>query len=412
MIPKFFGQFLLERRIITAHELCQAIDYQYTQKQMMGELAVKDGLMTEEQVNAIRHLQKATDRYFGELAVEKKYITDEQLKKLMLKQKNSHIFLGDALVKLGILSSEEIQKQLENFREDQKGVDDMIDIPLRHPLKEYFYHFIDLTIKLLRRMAHIDAKIGEIEIRELETVTRPINAVIQFSEDLTLHFLLGLSAEAGEKIASEFLEENIDDPELIRENTGEFLNVVCGNIATKLQMLGIKTQISVPHIFENNEKPFYQYTNNGKALVIPLITNYGNCELQIILKELEVYVGNKKAVLIVDDSKSVAYKLTKIIERLNDFEVAGHAKDGKEALELYRKLKPDLVTMDIVLPDKTGLEVIKEIKEEFPDANIIVISSVGGSQDKLFQAIQAGAKNVIVKPFEEDTVREIFIQSV
>ena len=89
-----------------------------------------------------------------------------------------------------------------------------------------------------------------------------------------------------------------------------------------------------------------------------------------------------------------------------------HATSAEEGIEKYEELKPDLVTMDIVLPGINGLEATKKIREKFTDANIVVISSVGGGQEKLFEAIQAGAKKVIVKPFEEDRVKEIFYQSV
>jgi len=105
-------------------------------------------------------------------------------------------------------------------------------------------------------------------------------------------------------------------------------------------------------------------------------------------------------------------KIGNIIKKMADFELAYHATSGEEGIKKYEEIRPDLVTMDIVLPGINGIESIKKIKEKDPDANIVVISSVGGGQDKLFEAIQAGAKNVIVKPFEEDRVKEIFYQSV
>lgn len=414
MIPKFFGQFLLERRIINSDQLSKAIDYQQKQKLKLGELAVQEGFMDQAQVDQVRNAQKSTDKFFGEICVEKGLLTPDQLKKIITLQKNNHVYLGESLVHLGILSQDEVRKQLDNFKEDQKEIDEHeVKISINHPKKEYFFHFIDLTVKLLRRVANVETKVGDMEIREDKCEPHYVTAVIEFSEDINLKFIISLNEEVAKIIAKEFLEEEITDPEMIAENTGEFLNVICGNISTKLQILGLKTQISVPQFFRKSEHPEIQYESNEKALLFPLITTQGDCEVQLVIKNIDsAQAGNKKRILIVDDSRSVAYKLTKIVDRLTDFEVVGHAQNAKDAIAMYRELKPDLVTMDIVLPDKSGLDVIKDIKNVDSDANIVVISSVGGGQDKLFEAIQAGAKNVIVKPFEEDTVREIFIQSV
>jgi two-component system chemotaxis response regulator CheY len=179
---------------------------------------------------------------------------------------------------------------------------------------------------------------------------------------------------------------------------------------------GKKIQISVPKMIKGFDKPTMLVKVSEKAVVFPLTTTKGYCEVQVFIHEEVTGKDNgksgKKTVLIVDDSKSVAFKLGKIIEDMEDFEVIYHATSGEEAVEKYAELKPDLVTMDIVLPGMSGIEAIKTIKDKDAKANIIVISSVAGGQEKLFEAIQAGAKNVIVKPFEEERVKEIFYQSV
>ena len=83
----------------------------------------------------------------------------------------------------------------------------------------------------------------------------------------------------------------------------------------------------------------------------------------------------------------------------------GEAENGREAVELYRKLKPEIVTMDITMPEMTGLDAVKEIKKEFPDAKIVMCSSMG-QQKMVMDAIEAGAKDYIVKPFNENRVNE------
>ncbi|MCI1591055.1 response regulator [Heyndrickxia oleronia] len=96
--------------------------------------------------------------------------------------------------------------------------------------------------------------------------------------------------------------------------------------------------------------------------------------------------------------------LTNMLKKANHI-VIGEAENGREAVELYRKLKPEIVTMDITMPEMTGLDAVKEIKKEFPDAKIVMCSSMG-QQKMVMDAIEAGAKDYIVKPFNENRVNE------
>lgn len=104
-------------------------------------------------------------------------------------------------------------------------------------------------------------------------------------------------------------------------------------------------------------------------------------------------------ILIVDDSSFVREMLTKELIK-NGFEVVGEAENGKDAIKKYKQLKPDLVTMDMVMPkieDIDGIVAIREIMKIDPQARIIMISAV--EQDAhIIEAIQAGAKDYIVKP--------------
>ncbi|WP_158735982.1 response regulator [Alteribacillus sp. YIM 98480] len=110
------------------------------------------------------------------------------------------------------------------------------------------------------------------------------------------------------------------------------------------------------------------------------------------------------SVLIVDDASFMRMMIKDILEK-NDFDIAGEAANGQEAVELYNELQPDLVTMDITMPEKDGIEALKEIKSSSPGANIIMCSAMG-QQAMVIDAIQAGAKDFIVKPFQADRVMD------
>jgi two-component system chemotaxis response regulator CheY len=109
-------------------------------------------------------------------------------------------------------------------------------------------------------------------------------------------------------------------------------------------------------------------------------------------------------ILIVDDAAFMRMMIKDILSK-NGFEVVGEAENGAVAVEKYAELKPDLVTMDITMPEMDGIEALKKIKQSDPGARIVMCSAMG-QQAMVVEAIQAGARDFIVKPFQADRVLE------
>lgn len=109
-----------------------------------------------------------------------------------------------------------------------------------------------------------------------------------------------------------------------------------------------------------------------------------------------------KKVLIVDDAVFMRMKLRDILEK-NGYEVVAEAQNGLEAIERYNETSPDLVTMDITMPEMDGVEALKKIKAEHPEAKVLMCSAMG-QQGMVMDAIRAGAVDFIVKPFDSDRV--------
>lgn len=107
-------------------------------------------------------------------------------------------------------------------------------------------------------------------------------------------------------------------------------------------------------------------------------------------------------ILIVDDAAFMRMMLKDILTK-GGHTVVGEAGNGLEAIEQYGKLRPDLVTMDITMPEMEGIDALKRIKQNDPSARVIMCSAMG-QQGMVVQAIQAGAKDFIVKPFQSDRV--------
>ena len=109
-------------------------------------------------------------------------------------------------------------------------------------------------------------------------------------------------------------------------------------------------------------------------------------------------------ILVVDDAAFMRMMIKDSLSK-NGFEVVGEAENGQIAVEKYKELKPDLVTMDITMPELDGIGAVKEIKKINPAA-VIVMCSAMGQQSMVIEAIQAGARDFIVKPFQADRVVE------
>lgn len=116
--------------------------------------------------------------------------------------------------------------------------------------------------------------------------------------------------------------------------------------------------------------------------------------------------NNKKKIMCVDDAQFTRNILKKIINKTDFSQVVAEAGDGEEAIEKYKEVQPDLVTMDLVMPVKGGIETIEELLKIDEDALIIVVSALG-QEALVLEAAKKGAKDFIQKPFKNEQVLEV-----
>lgn len=109
-----------------------------------------------------------------------------------------------------------------------------------------------------------------------------------------------------------------------------------------------------------------------------------------------------KRVLIVDDAAFMRMALKRMLKK-HGFEVVGEAENGAVAVSKYMECNPDIVTMDITMPEMSGLKAVKAIKAIDPHANVVMVSAMG-QENMVIEAVTNGAKAFIVKPFKEDHV--------
>lgn len=110
-------------------------------------------------------------------------------------------------------------------------------------------------------------------------------------------------------------------------------------------------------------------------------------------------------ILIVDDSRT-SRKILKGILEGEGYDVVGEATNGQEGYDRYVELKPDVVTMDITMPVLDGIEALKKIKSEYPDAKVVMVTAAG-QKTKMVEAVQNGASEFVSKPFEPEQLKKI-----
>lgn len=109
-------------------------------------------------------------------------------------------------------------------------------------------------------------------------------------------------------------------------------------------------------------------------------------------------------VLIVDDARFMRRVVADVVSAAGH-EVAGEAHDGTLVLERYRELRPDVVTLDVTMPGKDGLTVLRELLEEHPDARVVMCTAVG-QEPKVMEAMRIGAREYVLKPFRAERLEQ------
>lgn len=112
-----------------------------------------------------------------------------------------------------------------------------------------------------------------------------------------------------------------------------------------------------------------------------------------------------KRILIVDDTIFMRVKLKSLLEKWG-YEVLGEAVNGLDAVEKFTELRPDVVLMDITMPEMDGIAALKEIKKIDPKAVVVMVSAMG-QERSVKEAVLAGARNFVIKPFQDDKIQEV-----
>ncbi len=277
--------------------------------------------------------------------------------------------------------------------------------------RDYLQEEIGLKVSRAKpRTGNMDA----LQLRDVTAVVctdGPVKLLIVFSFQRPL-------LEHIREVVTAGLEVLPDERELfLRETAAETMNFILGHATADLAEENNDMRLSPPTVIDEEKN----ILRPKKAIFtsIEMATSHGILDINFIGpsdlfdQKLNI-VGDEEAqggnmhplkVLIVDDSLLTVRTLTGMLTELGHL-VVQTAGSGAQALDAYRQVKPDLVTMDITMPDMDGIEATGGILKEFPDANIIMVTS-HGQQGMVMKAVKAGAKGYVLKPIKPEKLREM-----
>lgn len=211
------------------------------------------------------------------------------------------------------------------------------------------------------------------------------------------------------RMAQHVMQTEEIGPRDIEDVAKEYLNVLCGHFVSRLfRLTRIPARFSVPVFCEGRRAPegyragfALTYVGDGGERL--QLTHYLPLETDDLPETDEK--GSrfmKKQVMVVDDSRMTELQIRKFLEG-SDFELAAYCDNGEDAIARYGEVRPDVVTMDIIMPGIDGLETAKIILEEHPDARIVMVSSLI-YDDTISEAQKVGAKTFLYKPLTREAL--------
>ncbi|QOY35625.1 hypothetical protein AWH56_023615 [Anaerobacillus isosaccharinicus] len=283
MFSKFFGNFLLNKGIITSQQLNEVFQEEKSSHVKLGILALNKGFMTLEQIEEVNEAQMATDKRFGEIAIEKGYLNIDKLEELLTGQKTSYLLISQILLDKNILTMEQISKHLFNYKNEngltnedlQELTSDNIEKIISNSLQlknSTIEEYIVLLVKNIER--HLHEKTFVEELKELPT-GYPLTANQKIVGEYSLDTYFMLNEQAFIKLASIFAEEVLTEiDELCISAVLEYLNLHNGIFIVNEVDKGFDIDLEVQRLVEavsfSDGTSYFKFTFADIELVVGL----------------------------------------------------------------------------------------------------------------------------------------------
>lgn len=291
MYTQYLGQYLFNKNLISANQLCELLSLEDATRVKLGVLAINSGFMTAKQVEEVHELQRAMDRRFGEIAIGKGYLTPPQLNDLLSQQDSRHLGLSQAIVDKGYLTLAQLETALNHFKEDtqlsseelkiiQSGdVDKIVPLFLDFPendCPQFYYDYVTLLLKNIIRFLNERPVLSRPE----PVLRKPTDGWLISQQAIGLYTIstgLILSDSVLVDLASRFSQESIDHVnELAKDSICEFLNLNNGLFLINLSDKGFEFDLKPQSIAQTYDTPAAGYR-------IPIDLSCGRIELVLFI---------------------------------------------------------------------------------------------------------------------------------
>lgn len=423
MFTQLFSNYLVKEKLISEADSRKYQDEIQNTRLKLGAIAINEGWLTPEQSEELNNLQTQENKRFGELAVEKGYLSQDQVEQIFKKQGLSANKYHQILCDNGF-SNKDISGYLDDFRKELGFTNEELEalrnddydriVQLFAPSRdEYVSKLSTIVIKNICRFITTDFYMEPMyKADELEYSMLMCQKSAGY-RNIYLGIAAGDNFDGIMTMAKGFAGNvTITTSDEAYDAVCELNNVSNGLLASEMSAKSQYIDMAASEVYLNQKA-------TGKMYVIPVYIK-GN-KIQIIISVADDFVagndkheikGNnksaveiktdKKTAVIIDDSMLVR-KILKDIMKDSAYEVIAEGTNGLEAIELYKKYNPDLITLDITMPQMDGVEALKGIIEYNKDALAIMISAAG-QKEKLMEALNIGAKAFITKPFNEGEI--------
>ncbi|MDD6380939.1 MAG: response regulator [Lachnospiraceae bacterium] len=425
MFSQLFGHYLIDKRIITPDEYRATIENQLKVRVKLGTIAIAEGMLTEEQVDDINRLQMQQDKRFGDIAVEKGLLTDDQISALLAKQGNPYMQFVESITQSAGLSAGVIEKTLAVYQKENGFTDQDMealkndDIGALVPVfaksdNPLVTAIAGLVIKNVNRFITRDYYIGQIS--KAKSLSYHCLAGQRITGAGTFYAALAASAddEAFQLVAGRFSgvkaargsADSFDGVcEFINVNNGLFASDQSKNAGREFELEPVEAYQDQKVTGDFYILPIYIEEQPITLVIADQDITPGQTRFEFESNTRQVYQladDSRASVMIVDDSHMARTVLKDLLES-NGYSVIAEATNGREAVEIFHDNFPDLITLDITMPEMDGVECLKRILDIEPDQKVIMITAAG-QQSKVVEALKLGAKQFITKPFEKDVV--------
>lgn len=279
MSIRFFGQYLLEKKLITKKQLLDALNFQNTHNLKIGEMGIALGLITNEEVNRIHMEQRSNDIPFGQLAIRFGLLAQEDIDRIIEEQQNNRMSLGEILVNQRSLTADDMEKELQVFHKEQAQYEMEVPLPESMPHKDIITASVSITSTLCIRIADLKVKIGPWRKLEEGSDVGQNVVLIPMRGVLKGYYLIAtpprLSARISSKMFNEYIAES--DNELLCDALKEFANIIAGNIISKISRDDAELDIDTPEVVDKlklirgQEGILYNMHTSDNTFIIGLI---------------------------------------------------------------------------------------------------------------------------------------------